>query len=64
LNSNLHHPARAFECFAHAPGVGGVEGHRLFLVHVLAGLESGNETEHVLVLGRRDEDGVDRLVVE
>ena len=64
LNSNLHHPARAFERFAHAPGVVGVEGHGLFLVHVLPGLKRGNEIEHVLVLGRGDEDGVDRLVVK
>ena len=52
------------EGVSHAPGVAGVEGHGFFLVHVLACLDGGDEVKRVQVLRRRDQDRVDRLVVE
>ena len=64
LNADLDHPARALECLAHPLGVVRVEGHRLFLVHVLARLKGRDEVQDVLVLGRRDQYGVDALVVQ
>ena len=49
---------------AHALGVIHREGHRLFLVDVLAGGERGDEVLAMQVLRRGDQDGVDGLVVE
>ena len=64
LHADLDHASRAAEGVSHAPGVARVEGHRLFLVHVLARLDGGDEVNRVQVLRRRDQDRVDRLVVE
>ncbi len=64
LHPDLNHASRATECVSHAPGVAGVERHRFFLVYVLAGLDRRDEVKRVQVLQRRDQDRVDRLVVE
>ena len=59
---------RAFAGFlvrrAHALGVVDGERHGLFLIHVLAGVERGDEVLAVQVLRSGDQDGVDDLVVE
>ena len=49
---------------AHSLGVIDRERHRLFLVDVLAGVERRDKMLAVQMLGRRDQDGVDRFVVE
>ena len=64
LHADLDDTSRATEGVSHAPGVARVEGHRFFLVHVLACLDGGDEVNRVQVLRRRDQDRVDRLVVE
>ena len=64
LHADLDDASRRRRGPPHAPGVAGVEGHGLFLVHVLARPDRGDEVDRVQVLGRRDQDRVDRLVVE
>ncbi len=64
LHADLNHSSRSRQHFPHAAGVAGIERHGLFLVHVLARLDRGDEVDRVQVLRRRDQDRVDRLVVE
>jgi len=55
---------RSLECLAHPLGVVHVKCHCLFLEDVLACLNRGDEVEDVLMLRRRDQHGVDALVVQ
>ena len=56
--------AGAFESGAHLLGMVHREGHGLFLVDVLAGVERGDEVLGVKVLRSGDEDGVDGRIFQ
>jgi hypothetical protein len=64
--SNLHYPLSAglLVCGTHAFRVIHRKRHRLFLVNVLAGVERGYEVLAVKMLGRGDQDGIDRCILE
>ena len=64
LDPHLNHTIRSFHGAAHTARMVGIEGHGLFLIDVFACLNGGNEVEGMLVLGGRDEHGIDGLVVE
>jgi hypothetical protein len=64
LHADLNHASRTRQRVPHTAGVGGIERHGLLLIHVLARLDRGDEVERVQVLRRRDQDRVDRLVVQ
>ena len=51
-------------CGAHGSGVLDRESHRLFLIHVFAGIERGDEAFGVKMLRRGDKDSVDRFILE
>ncbi len=64
LHAHLHHAPRSGKRLPHAPGVSGIEGHGLLLIHVFARLDRGHEVQGVLVLRGGDENRIDRLVVQ
>ena len=64
LDSDLDHAVRIRKRVAHPSGLIRIEGHGFFLVHVFAGLNSGDKIQYVVMLRSCDQHRIDTFVVQ